>query len=114
MYSADKAWSAKLISITDGGWPSAEARLIRRPSPKRLILRPSFNEYSSTKLLVVRFEEDIFSSAGMSISTLKWPELEIDRKSTRLNSSHSQISYAVFCLKKKKNKNNLILTYVNQ
>src|SRR5438270_2375372 len=29
-------------------------------------------------------------------------ELRIDRKSTRLNSSHSQISYAVFCLKKKK------------
>src|SRR2546427_3519807 len=28
--------------------------------------------------------------------------LNIDRKSTRLNSSHSQISYAVFCLKKKK------------
>src|SRR2546430_10857402 len=27
--------------------------------------------------------------------------LQIDRKSTRLNSSHSQISYAVFCLKKK-------------
>src|SRR5438270_10687279 len=27
-----------------------------------------------------------------------------DRKSTRLNSSHSQISYAVFCLKKKKNR----------
>src|SRR2546427_2408508 len=30
--------------------------------------------------------------------------LETDRKSTRLNSSHSQISYAVFCLKKKKKK----------
>src|SRR2546430_6102710 len=30
-----------------------------------------------------------------------------DRKSTRLNSSHSQISYAVFCLKKKK-KNNML------
>src|SRR5688572_32513299 len=29
-----------------------------------------------------------------------------DRKSTRLNSSHSQISYAVFCLKKKKKKRN--------
>src|SRR5436305_4984691 len=28
-----------------------------------------------------------------------------DRKSTRLNSSHVRISYAVFCLKKKKNKN---------
>src|SRR2546427_3648005 len=35
-----------------------------------------------------------------------------DRKSTRLNSSHSQISYAVFCLKKKKNKKN-VKTYVN-
>src|SRR2546430_11914376 len=30
-----------------------------------------------------------------------------DRKSTRLNSSHSQISYAVFCLKKKKKTNKL-------
>src|SRR5690606_41744801 len=29
-----------------------------------------------------------------------------DRKSTRLNSSHVKISYAVFCLKKKKNENN--------
>src|SRR5438309_10268295 len=29
----------------------------------------------------------------------------LDRKSTRLNSSHSSISYAVFCLKKKKNNN---------
>src|SRR2546427_4956625 len=29
-------------------------------------------------------------------------EEKVDRKSTRLNSSHSQISYAVFCLKKKK------------
>src|SRR5690606_41823282 len=30
--------------------------------------------------------------------------LDLDRKSTRLNSSHVKISYAVFCLKKKKNK----------
>src|SRR2546422_7336322 len=34
-----------------------------------------------------------------------------DRKSTRLNSSHGYISYAVFCLKKKKKNNS---TYVNQ
>src|SRR2546430_11934618 len=32
-----------------------------------------------------------------------------DRKSTRLNSSHSQISYAVFCLKKKKNTSYVLL-----
>src|SRR2546427_7972579 len=34
--------------------------------------------------------------------TLADPREVVDRKSTRLNSSHSQISYAVFCLKKKK------------
>src|SRR3712207_7751915 len=31
--------------------------------------------------------------------------VDVDRKSTRLNSSHANISYAVFCLKKKKNNN---------
>src|SRR3712207_6855295 len=34
-----------------------------------------------------------------------------DRKSTRLNSSHANISYAVFCLKKKKNTSLLRLTF---
>src|SRR2546430_11910571 len=34
-----------------------------------------------------------------------------DRKSTRLNSSHSQISYAVFCLKKKKTKHNAVAAH---
>src|SRR3712207_8552466 len=40
---------------------------------------------------------------------------EIDRKSTRLNSSHANISYAVFCLKKKKKYNihmHVILHYI--
>src|SRR2546430_7430954 len=36
---------------------------------------------------------------------LRVDRAEADRKSTRLNSSHSQISYAVFCLKKKNNSN---------
>src|SRR5688572_32724536 len=35
-----------------------------------------------------------------------------DRKSTRLNSSHSQISYAVFCLKKKKKKQKKKITII--
>src|SRR2546430_10778511 len=38
------------------------------------------------------------------------PHLERDRKSTRLNSSHSQSSYAVFCLKKKKRESQAHLT----
>src|SRR5437867_7383167 len=37
----------------------------------------------------------------------------IDRKSTRLNSSHRTISYAVFCLKKKKKKNKIDTVYID-
>src|SRR3712207_8867711 len=37
----------------------------------------------------------------------------VDRKSTRLNSSHANISYAVFCLKKKKKTQNIIISLKN-
>src|SRR5438552_13460878 len=43
-----------------------------------------------------RFQVAIFGPGGQA------PRPKIDRKSTRLNSSHQIISYAVFCLKKKK------------
>src|SRR2546430_10291171 len=43
---------------------------------------------------------DYFIPRAAGMQEMRSPEL--DRKSTRLNSSHSQISYAVFCLKKKK------------
>src|SRR2546427_41178 len=50
---------------------------------------------------------------GHGFSPLRWwtgaaNAAKTDRKSTRLNSSHSQISYAVFCLKKKKKKSKKI------
>src|SRR2546427_3084970 len=51
--------------------------------------------------------EILNSVRGMVLPLAEEKRLEVqlvDRKSTRLNSSHSQISYAVFCLKKKKNK----------
>src|SRR5438270_8864160 len=53
----------------------------------------------------------LFRSCNALACSTNWPPLGLvagvakpkgDRKSTRLNSSHSQISYAVFCLKKKK------------
>src|SRR5256886_9293020 len=40
--------------------------------------------------------------------------LNSDRKSTRLNSSHSQISYAVFCLKKKKKTTTTVTVSMNE
>src|SRR2546430_7501525 len=51
------------------------------------------------RLLCV-FQEGEVRAVGAS--TVKQVDVRVDRKSTRLNSSHSQISYAVFCLKKKK------------
>src|SRR5215204_6597085 len=49
----------------------------------------------------------LFRSGGpLPTMPARWPGLDLwaatDRKSTRLNSSHTVISYAVFCLKKKK------------
>src|SRR3712207_8700037 len=49
---------------------------------------------------------DVFRNQGFLVSAdpgaIAVPGCEKDRKSTRLNSSHANISYAVFCLKKKK------------
>src|SRR2546421_2120476 len=57
-------------------------------------------EYSGFKFALFFLGEYIglFAVSGMAITLF----LGGDRKSTRLNSSHDQISYAVFCLKKKK------------
>src|SRR3712207_8824665 len=46
--------------------------------------------------------------AGLEDANIKLASV-LDRKSTRLNSSHANISYAVFCLKKKKKKNTYCL-----
>src|SRR2546421_2556756 len=52
-------------------------------------------------------ERDAWRAVQLSAHRAFNGDDEIDRKSTRLNSSHDQISYAVFCLKKKKNKANI-------
>src|SRR5688572_31380436 len=57
----------------------------------------------ATQVLVARAEERVIGVACRAIRPMyiNGERTEVDRKSTRLNSSHSQISYAVFCLKKK-------------
>src|SRR3712207_8254946 len=50
---------------------------------------------------------------GVSALTFRGEDI-LDRKSTRLNSSHANISYAVFCLKKKKTINSYQLKYIKQ
>src|SRR2546426_7480112 len=46
----------------------------------------------------------VSAAARIAVRPAPRVRFDIDRKSTRLNSSHLVISYAVFCLKKKKNK----------
>src|SRR5438874_7826580 len=59
-------------------------------------------------------EKDDFKSCSVHLicgrrnGSTQTDERAVDRKSTRLNSSHVEISYAVFCLKKKKKKKKLI------
>src|SRR5256886_8741674 len=70
--------------------------------------RVIFDNYQlATEILAasIRHPRHVVEAAmiGADVATLPPDVLKkLDRKSTRLNSSHSQISYAVFCLKKKK------------
>src|SRR5438270_9784206 len=70
--------------------------MIRRPP--RSTLFPYTTLFRS---LLERLDQRGFGVARRRLGEVL---LRLDRKSTRLNSSHSQISYAVFCLKKKKKK----------
>src|SRR2546428_12715800 len=80
--------------------------MIRRPP--RSTLFPYTTLFRSKRLSFARFEgalenvRQLVPSERFRQSRPKPIGQELDRKSTRLNSSHDQISYAVFCLKKKK------------
>src|SRR3712207_7128937 len=89
--------------------------MIRRPPRSTLFpyttlfrsLKATITEYAVTLkfhdgCLSPEFEELLKGAMGWRTSQVPKARL-IDRKSTRLNSSHANISYAVFCLKKKNN-----------
>src|SRR3712207_8986883 len=71
-------------------------------------------KFASAKEQAVKEETAVTSIISGQQERFNWLHLNkfIDRKSTRLNSSHANISYAVFCFKKKKNKPYYV-TYVN-
>src|SRR2546430_8368030 len=67
--------------------------MIRRPPRSTLFPYTTLFRSGTPQVVYLTEDEDVAAWARM--------EAVADRKSTRLNSSHSQISYAVFCLKKK-------------
>src|SRR2546422_3340620 len=83
--------------------------MIRRPPrstlfPYTTLFRSVFIGEVSQPLIHSVFCVDICLKVAPQAKNLEPPRNAVDRKSTRLNSSHGYISYAVFCLKKKKKK----------
>src|SRR2546430_13114213 len=94
--------------------------MIRRPPrstlfPYTTLFRSKMtNKYTTLKQLSMFEGTQLMDMIAMSHDTNVSKKITSvffrkDRKSTRLNSSHSQISYAVFCLKKKKFETNTLL-----
>src|SRR3712207_7317616 len=84
--------------------------MIRRPPRSTLFpyttLFRSFNEDTLRTLGLMKYQNYLYSAELLADeNSLSFSGIDIvrfgDRKSTRLNSSHANISYAVFCLKKK-------------
>src|SRR5256886_4606358 len=70
--------------------------------PRNVDVRSRFTRGIPLNLPLVSAAMDTVTESEMAMAIAREGGMAIaDRKSTRLNSSHSQISYAVFCLKKK-------------
>src|SRR5438128_9310273 len=84
---------------------SAGTRSARSPAKLSELTRPSAT--SSPRASSACEGRSELPGAISSKNEAPWDERYSDRKSTRLNSSHGSISYAVFCLKKKKKQNKI-------
>src|SRR2546422_10484341 len=80
---------------------SKASRLRRSASSSTITITPVKKESIGTLSLTKASRASLYFSSFMSPGTTSSAAHAADRKSTRLNSSHGYISYAVFCLKKK-------------
>src|SRR5438445_3669846 len=112
-----RSWTSSPLRRTESRWrsevrdgpPRREVGRMTHENVEILIgklvtdeeLREAFQQNPHAVLTWLRHQGLQLSSLEMEALTSISPS-ELDRKSTRLNSSHANISYAVFCLKKKK------------
>src|SRR2546430_12399891 len=76
--------------------------MIRRPPRSTLFPYTTLFRSQGVHGPIVKIAADLGGDEHALTDSRQGLAQQLDRKSTRLNSSHSQISYAVFCLKKKK------------
>src|SRR5699024_12180901 len=76
-------------------WDAIEEKGVLKVATSGTLYPSSYHEEDTNKL--TGYEVEIIREIADRLDL----EVELDRKSTRLNSSHVSISYAVFCLKKK-------------
>src|SRR3712207_7573356 len=84
-------------SMTDGEALDPDVLPVRPPAP--VAVAAGAPQRKQDRAVVPR--RRVLDRAGLRAQRVPRPVRRRDRKSTRLNSSHANISYAVFCLKKK-------------
>src|SRR5690625_6905799 len=110
--------TARTVAVTG---PLSFLAFLAGPIARMIVGRPSFPVAAAVGALIVLLADLIGQGAfgttdmpagvitgALGAPFLLWLLTRTDRKSTRLNSSHVAISYAVFCLKKKKHRENLV------
>src|SRR5438552_7289140 len=95
LIQADNRFAIKLLKEANTQTRDTLPNLFVSPLSAAMALAMTYNGAAGTTATAM---DTTLELAGMSVA----PLYVIDRKSTRLNSSHQIISYAVFCLKKKK------------
>src|SRR5690554_7774188 len=81
--------------------------MIRRPPRSTLFPYTTLFRSASVNAAAAQAAKDRIEQITSDVEPGRIYEGKVDRKSTRLNSSHVRISYAVFCLKKKKTQQRL-------
>src|SRR5256886_10352015 len=100
-WAEGRVWPERLLVAVRDATPTLRCRALS--SPSGLAFRLGDNETARERANDAPAIARGLGDAQLIVGALtRLARVGLDRKSTRLNSSHSQISYAVFCLKKKK------------